>query len=80
MIKGQDILNVLEKNFNLLYIMKSAVISLPPITYFFYSNLDLDSRETLVVSFHSNSIWQRISTFAARWTELEEASSSMNLT
>ena len=31
MIKGQDILNVLEKDFNLLYIMKESFRSLPPI-------------------------------------------------
>ena len=39
-IKGEDILNVLEKYFNLLYIMKETILSLPPITYFFYSDLD----------------------------------------
>jgi hypothetical protein len=80
-IKGQDILNILKKDFNLLYMMKEAALSLPPITYFFYSYLDAVNRETLVVSFPSSSVWQIISTFIARWTESEEASSSsMNLT
>ena len=76
MIKGQDIVNILEKDFELLSMMKETVPSLPPITYFFYSDLDTDSRETLVISFPANSVWQRISTFAARWTESEGASSS----
>ena len=61
--------------------MKEIVLSLPPITYFFYSDLDADNRKTLAISFPTNSVWQRISTFAARWIESEEASSSsMNLT
>ena len=61
--------------------MKETVLSLPPITYFFYSYLDVDSRETLTIFFPTNLVWQRISTFASRWTESEEASSSsMNLT
>ena len=75
-IKGQDIVNILEKEFELLSIMKETVLSLPPITYFFYSNLDIDNRETLVVSFLSNSICQRVSTFAPNWTESEGTSSS----
>ena len=80
MIKGKDILNVLEKDFNLSYIMKETVLSIPPITYFFYSYFDAD-KETLAVSFPANSVWQIISTFTNRWTKLEEASfSSMNLT
>ena len=70
MIKGQDIVNILEKNFELLSMMKEVVLSLPPITYFFYSNLDSDCRETLVVSFLAKSVWQKISTFTARWMEL----------
>ena len=68
-IKGQDILNVLERDFNLLYKMKQTILSLPPITYFFYYNLGAYIRETLVVSFPTNSIWKRISTFLARWTD-----------
>ena len=75
-IKGQDIVNILEKDFELLSMMKEIVLSLPPITYFFYSDLDLDCRETLVVSFPANSVWKRISTFSSRWTESEGASSS----
>ena len=69
-IKGKNILNVLEKDFNLLYIMKQIVLSLPPITYFFYSDLDANSRETLALSFPANSVWERISAFTARWTKL----------
>ena len=72
-IKGNDIINIFEKDFELLSMMKEDVMSLPPITYFFYSDLDSDCRETLVVSFPSNSVWQRISTFIARWMELGEA-------
>lgn len=49
--------------------MKEIVLSLPPITYFFYSDLDTYNRETLVIYFPANSVWQRISTFDARWTE-----------
>ena len=76
MIKGQDIVNILEKDFELLSMMKEIVLSLPPVTYFFYSDLDSDCRETLVVSFPANSVWQKISTFANRWMESEGASSS----
>ena len=80
-IKGQDILNVLEKDFKLLYIMKETILSLPTITYFFYSYLGVDSRETLTISFPSNSVWQRICTFSATWIESKEASYySMSLT
>ena len=75
-IKGQDIVNILEKDFELLSMMKENVMSLPPITYFFYSDLDTNNREALVVSFPANSVWQQISTFASRWTESEGASSS----
>ena len=75
-IKGQDIVNILEKDFELLSMMKEVILSLPPITYFFYSDLDSDCRETLVVSFPANSVWKKISTFAARWMELGESSSS----
>ena len=74
-IKGQDIVNILEKDFELLSMMKETILSVPPITYFFYSDLDTDTRETLVVTFPTNSIWQRISRFATRWTELEGGSS-----
>ena len=76
MIKGQDIVNILEKDFELLSMMKEIVLSLPPITYFFYSDLDTNSRETLAVSFPANSVWKKISPFVARWTESEGASSS----
>ena len=62
-IKGRDLLNVLERDFNLLYIMKRIVLSLPPISY-----LDADNRETLAISFLANIVWKRISTFTARWT------------
>ena len=75
-IKGYDIINILEKDFELLSMMKEAIIYLSPITYFFYLDLDSDCRETLVVSFPTNSVWQKISMFAARWMELGEASSS----
>ena len=79
-IKREDIVNILEKDFALLSMMKEIVLSLPPITYFFYSDLEIDNRETLVVSFPANSIWQRISAFATRWTESEGTSSSfMNM-
>ena len=78
-IKGQDIVNILENDSKLLSMMKETVISLPPITYLFYSELDADSRETLFVSFSANSIWQRISTFSSRWTGSKGSSSfSMN--
>ena len=56
-IKGQDIVNILEKYFKLLSMMKEIVLSLPPITFFFYSDLDTDIRETLAISFPTNSIW-----------------------
>ena len=56
MIKGQDILNILEKYFNLLFMMKETILSLPSITHFFYLDLDADNRETLAVSFPANSI------------------------
>lgn len=75
-MKGLDIVNILEKEFELLSMMKEAVMSLPPITCFFYSDLDSDCRETLAISFPTNSVWQRISMFATRWMELGEASSS----
>ena len=69
-------MNILEKDFELLSMMKEIVLSLPPITYFFYSDLDTNNRETLVVSFPTNSVWQMISTFAARRMESEGTSSS----
>ena len=56
-IKGQDIVNILEKYFKLLSMMKETILSLPPITYFFYSYLDVDSRETFSISFPSKSVW-----------------------
>jgi hypothetical protein len=76
LIKGHNIVNILEKDFELLCMMKEVILSLRPISYFFYSNLDSDSREILAISFPTNSVWQRISTFAARWMELGEVSSS----
>ena len=70
MIKGQDVVNILENDFELLSMMKETVLPLRPIIYFFYSHLDSDCREALVVSFPTNSVWQRISMFASRWMEL----------
>ena len=71
MIKGQDIVNILEKDFELLSMMKENVLSLPPITYLFYSDLESNCKETFVVYFPANSIWKRISTFSTRWMESE---------
>ena len=78
-IKGQGIVNILEKDFELLSMMKETILSLPPITCFFYSDFDTYSRETLVISFPANSVWQRISTFDTRWTESKGASSSSRM-
>lgn len=75
-IKGQDIVNILENDIKLSSMIKETVLSLHHITYFFYLDLDIDNRETLVVYFLANLVWQRISTFVARWKESEGTSSS----
>ena len=64
-VKGQDIFDILHKDFYLLFMMRQTINGLPPITYSFYSELDAISREMLVVSFPANPTWKRISSFPA---------------
>ena len=53
-IKGQDIFDILEKDFYLFFILRKTINGLPPVTYSFYSELDAISREMLAISFPSN--------------------------
>ena len=65
-VKGQDIFDILENDFSLLYMTRKIINGLPPITYSFYSELDAISRDMLAVSFPINPTWQRISMFASK--------------
>ena len=76
-IKGKDIFDILEKDFYLLYMMRQIVNGLPPVTYSFYSELDAINREMLAVSSPTNPIWQRISMFANKQTDIEASSSAL---
>ena len=76
-VKGQDIFDILENDFSLLYMTRKIINGLPPITYSFYSELDAISREMLTVYFLENPIWQRISMFSNKWTDFEAYSSSL---
>ena len=76
-IKGQDIFDILQRDFNLLFMMKHIVDGLPAVTYSFYSNLDAISREMLAISFLSNPNWQRILMFANKWINQENSSSAI---
>ena len=73
-IKGQDIFEVLENFYCLLHPNIKVINGLPPLTYAFSSELNEINREMLVVSFPTNPIWQRVSTFANKWKILEEPS------
>lgn len=67
-IKGKDIFDILQKDFNLLLMMRHIVDGFPSVTYPFYSELDAINREMLVVYFPANSTWKRILMFARKWT------------
>jgi hypothetical protein len=70
-IKGQDIFDILENDFSLLYMMRQTINGLPLVAYSFYSELDAISREMLALSFLANPIWQRISMFSNKWNDIE---------
>ena len=56
-IKGQDIFDILQKDFNLLFMMRCTVNGLPYVTYSFYSEVDAINREMFPVSFPTNPTW-----------------------
>ena len=72
-IKGQDIFDVLERDFFLFHETKQVIYVLPPVTYAFHSELDAIKREMLGVSFPSTSIWKRISMFVDKWNVPESS-------
>jgi hypothetical protein len=76
-IKGKDIFDILEKDFYLLFMLRKIVNGLSPVTYSFYSELDVISREMLVVPFPTNPIWQRIYMFSNKWNDIEASSYSL---
>ena len=76
-IKGQDIFDILQRDFNLLFMMKHTIDRLPTVTRSFYSKLDAINREMLVVSFPANPTCQRILMFACKWTNQENSSSAI---
>lgn len=53
---------------------RQVINGLPPLTYAFYYELDAINRDTLVVSFSTKPIWQRVSTFDNKWNIPEEPS------
>ena len=55
-IKRQDIFDILEKGFYLLFMMRQTINGFPPVTCSFYSDFDAISREMLAVSFPANPI------------------------
>lgn len=69
-VKGQDIFDVLDKDFYLLHEMRKIIFDLPPITYKFHFELNAINIEMLVVSFPSTPISQKISMFASKWNDL----------
>ena len=76
-IKGQDIFDILQWDFNLFLMMKCIVDGLSAVTYSFYSEMDAINREMLVVSFPSNPTWERIFMFSNKWTNQENSSSAI---
>lgn len=76
-VKGQDIFDILQKDFSLLFMMRRTVNGFPSVTYSFYFELDAINREMLAVSFPANPTWQRILMFASNWTTQEKYSSSI---
>ena len=70
-IKVQDIFEVLDRDLFLFYETKKIISGLPPSSYNFYSYLDVINIDLLEAAFPTNSIWQRISQFASKWTTLE---------
>ena len=76
-IKGQYIFDILQKDFNLLFMMRRIVDGLPSITYSLYSELDAISREMLAIYFPTNPTWQRILMFSSKWTNQENSSSAL---
>lgn len=76
-IKGQDIFDILENDFYLLFMMRQTINGLLPVTYSFYSELDAISREMLAMSFPANPTWQRILMFVSKWIDLENSSSAL---
>ena len=76
-IKGQGIFDILQKDFNLLFMMRRVVNGLSSVTYSFYSKLDAINREMLAVYFPANPTWQRILMFASKWTNQENSSSAI---
>ena len=64
-------------DFYLLFMIRETINELPPVTYSFYFDLDAINIEMLAVSFPTNPIWQRISMFANKWTNVENSSSAL---
>jgi hypothetical protein len=75
-IKGQDIFEILDRDFFLFYETRKIIIGLPPPSYNFYSYLDVINTDLLETTFPSNSVWQRIDQFASKWTTPDSYSSS----
>ena len=76
-IKGKYIFDILQKDFNLLFMMRRTINGLPSVTYSFYFELDAINREMLAVYFPDIPTWQRILMFASKWTNQENYSSGI---
>ena len=70
-INGHHIFEVLYGEFFLFYETRKIIISLPSPSYNFYLDLDVVNQDLLVAAFPANSVWQRISQFANKWTPSE---------
>ena len=75
-VKGQDISDILQKDFNLLFMMRRTVNGFPSITYSFYFELDAINKEMLVVYFPATPTWKMILMFDRKWTNQKNYSSS----
>ena len=76
-IKGQDIFDILQNDFNLLFMMRRTINGSPSVTYSFYSELDAINKEMLAVSFPANMNWKMILMFSIKWISQENSSSSI---
>ena len=68
-IRGEDLQNILSKDFTILHQLRNLNKGFPPLSYGFYAELDALYRNMLVSDLPASPIWKQIEAVANKATQ-----------
>ena len=68
-IRGEDLKNILSKDFTILHQLRNLNKGFPPLSYGFYAEMDALYRNMLVSDLPASPIWKQIEAVANKATQ-----------